>query len=41
MELKARRKGNGTEFAQGVHQQDLVYLIMPDRFSNEDPQMIE
>lgn len=36
-ELKARRKGNGTEFAQGVHQQDLVYLIMPDRFSNGDP----
>jgi glycosidase len=35
-ELKSRRKGNGTAFAQGVHQKDLVYLIMPDRFSNGD-----
>jgi glycosidase len=36
-ELKARRKGKGTSFAQGVTSSDLVYLIMPDRFSNGDP----
>lgn len=35
--LKARRPGNGTRFAQGVTNADLVYLIMPDRFSNGDP----
>ncbi len=35
-ELKARRKGNGTAYAQGVRAQDLIYLIMPDRFSNGD-----
>ncbi len=35
-ELKERRKGNGTEYAQGLSQQDLIYLIMPDRFSNGD-----
>ena len=35
-ELKERRKGNGTAFAQGVHSQDLIYLIMPDRFANGD-----
>ena len=35
-ELKSRRKGNGTAFAQGISSQDLVYLIMPDRFSNGD-----
>jgi neopullulanase len=35
-ELKARRKGNGTEYAQGVRSQDLIYLIMPDRFANSD-----
>ena len=34
--LKARRAGNGTQFAQGVNSPDLVYLIMPDRFSNGD-----
>ncbi len=34
--LKHRRKGNGTEFAQGVTSKDLIYLIMPDRFSNGD-----
>ncbi len=34
--LAARRKGNGTAFAQGVHSEDLVYLLMPDRFSNAD-----
>lgn len=36
-ELKARRKGNGTAFAQGVTAKDFIYLIMPDRFSNGDP----
>ncbi len=35
--LKPRRGGNGTEFAQGVTSADLVYLLMPDRFSNGDP----
>jgi neopullulanase len=35
-ELNARRKGLGTEFAQGVTSADLVYLAMPDRFSNGD-----
>ncbi|MFY8003921.1 MAG: cyclomaltodextrinase N-terminal domain-containing protein, partial [Chitinophagaceae bacterium] len=32
--LKARRTG---AYAQGVTSKDLVYLIMPDRFSNGDP----
>ncbi len=36
-ELKARRKGNGTSFAQGVTSSDFIYLLMPDRFSNGDP----
>lgn len=36
-ELKPRRKGNGTQYAQGVTSKDLIYLIMPDRFSNGDP----
>lgn len=35
--LKARRKGNGDTFAQGVTSADFVYLLMPDRFSNGDP----
>lgn len=35
--LKPRRPGNGTEFARGVTSADLIYLIMPDRFSNGDP----
>ncbi len=35
-ELKARRTGKGRSFAQGVTQEDLVYLAMPDRFSNGD-----
>ncbi|MEJ7912732.1 MAG: alpha-amylase family glycosyl hydrolase, partial [Chitinophagaceae bacterium] len=33
-ELKPRRKGNGTLYAQGVTSSDFMYLIMPDRFSN-------
>jgi len=32
--LKPRRKGKGVEYAQGVRSQDLIYLIMPDRFAN-------
>jgi len=36
-ELKKRRMGNGTRFAQGVNASDFVYLLMPDRFSNGDP----
>lgn len=35
--LKARRKGNGTSYAQGVHSSDFIYFLMPDRFSNGDP----
>ena len=36
-EIKARRRGNGTAYAQGVTSKDFIYLIMPDRFSNGDP----
>ena len=36
-ELKKRRSGNGTQYAQGVTNSDFVYLLMPDRFSNGDP----
>lgn len=35
-ELKKRRAGNGTQFAQGINASDFVYLLMPDRFSNGD-----
>lgn len=35
-ELKEKRNGNGTAFAQGVSSRDFIYLIMPDRFSNGD-----
>ena len=35
--LKARRKGLGKQFAQGLDASDLVYFLMPDRFSNGDP----
>ena len=34
--LKARRVGNGTQFAQGVNSKDFIYFLMPDRFSNGD-----
>ncbi|MEZ5172395.1 MAG: glycoside hydrolase family 13 protein [Bacteroidia bacterium] len=34
-ELKERRKAGS--FAQGVNPNDLIYLIMPDRFANGDP----
>jgi glycosidase len=36
-ELKARSNQNGKTRAKGVTSEDLVYLIMPDRFSNGDP----
>ncbi len=36
-ELKARSKENGKTRIQGVTTRDLIYLIMPDRFSNGDP----
>lgn len=35
-QLKQRQPGNGTQYAQGVGPQDLMYLIMPDRFCNGD-----
>ncbi len=35
-ELKPRRKGNSTLYAQGITSKDFMYLIMPDRFSNGD-----
>lgn len=34
--LKARREGAGKQFVQGVNGKDLIYLVMPDRFSNGD-----
>jgi glycosidase len=35
--LKPRSKENGKTRVKGVTSEDLVYLIMPDRFSNGDP----
>jgi glycosidase len=35
--LLARRSGKGTAYAQGVTAADLIYFLMPDRFSNGDP----
>jgi len=35
--LKERRIGLGKSFAQGLTSSDLVYFLMPDRFSNGDP----
>ena len=35
-ELKPRRPNRGKDFAQGVTSEDLVYLLMPERFSNGD-----
>jgi glycosidase len=35
-QLKQRRAGRGTQFAQGVTSKDFIYLIMPDRFSDGD-----
>ena len=34
--IATRKPGRGTAFAQGVTSSDLMYLIMPDRFSNGD-----
>src|SRR6187399_3210271 len=36
-ELKSRNKENGKTRVKGVTSEDLIYLIMPDRFSNGDP----
>ncbi len=36
-ELKARNKENGKTRIKGITSEDLIYLIMPDRFSNGDP----
>lgn len=36
-ELKARSRENGKTRIRGVNATDLIYLIMPDRFSNGDP----
>jgi glycosidase len=35
-ELKTRNPGNGKTRIRGISSEDLVYLIMPDRFSNGD-----
>jgi glycosidase len=35
-ELKPRRKNLGKDYAQGITSKDLIYLILPDRFSNGD-----
>ncbi len=36
-ELKPRSKENGKTRIKGITSADLIYLIMPDRFSNGDP----
>ena len=36
-ELKSRNKENGKTRVQGVTSSDMIYFIMPDRFSNGDP----
>jgi len=36
-ELKARSNQDGISRIKGVTSEDLIYLIMPDRFSNGDP----
>ena len=36
LELKQRRPGKGTAFAQGITSSDFIYFLMPDRFSNGD-----
>ena len=35
--LRARKPGKGITRNKGVTSEDLIYLIMPDRFSNGDP----
>ena len=34
--LAQKKTGNGKVYAQGVRSNDLIYLLMPDRFSNGD-----
>ena len=34
--LLTRRKNRGVDFAQGLSSADLIYFLMPDRFSNGD-----
>jgi glycosidase/MFS family permease len=34
--LEPRRPGNGRSYAQGVNSSDLIYFLMPDRFSDGD-----
>lgn len=34
--LANKRTGNGTQYAKGITSSDLIYLIMPDRFSNDN-----
>ncbi|WP_336513945.1 alpha-amylase family glycosyl hydrolase [Pollutibacter soli] len=36
-QLKLKSSVNGSQRVQGVHSDDFIYLIMPDRFSNGDP----
>ena len=36
-ELKSRDKQNGVTRVRGVTSKDVIYLLMPDRFSNGDP----
>lgn len=36
-QLKSRSPSNGKARAQGITSKDLVYLLLPDRFSNGDP----
>lgn len=36
-QLKLKSSLNGRQRVQGVHSDDFIYLIMPDRFSNGDP----
>jgi neopullulanase len=36
-ELLQRPPGNGKTYARGINSSDFIYLLMPDRFSNGDP----
>ncbi|RYG04948.1 MAG: alpha-amylase [Chitinophagaceae bacterium] len=36
-QLKAKNKEDGSKRVMGINSSDLMYLIMPDRFSNGDP----
>jgi neopullulanase len=35
--LEKAATGNGITYARGIHSDDFIYLVMPDRFSNGDP----